>query len=420
LSAASGVGAGTAREAVERAARGAAEAAPALAAADDPRLDAVLREVAAGLRREAAAILEANGADVAAAEGRLSGGVLDRLRLDEGRLDAIAVQVERLAELPAVPREPVDLGVREGVRIAERRVPVGVIGANYEARANVTVDIASQLVKSRNAGVLRTGAAALATAEAVVDLAVAPALRAHGLPEGAVGLVRSPDRDAARLLCTLPDLVPLVILRGSGETTRALADVAAAHGVRTLAHAEGGGVLYVHPAADRALALRLVESSLDRLGVCNRLNLLLLDPAVWDELLSPILALLQRLGLRASLPPHDHPLGHEWATDEAREATVTLAPADGPLEAAALANRHTSGLAACICTADAEAARAFLDAYRGTGAFWNATTRLLDGFKLTGAPETGINVDHVPGPRGPVTYRDLWLRQYVITPASDA
>ena len=104
-----------------------------------------------------------------------------------------------------------------------------------------------------------------------------PALEEAGLPPGAVGLVRSPDREGARALVSLPRLVPLVILRGSGETTAALARLAAEHGVRTLAHAEGGGVLYVHAAADPAKASALVEASLDRLGVCNRLNLLLVD-----------------------------------------------------------------------------------------------------------------------------------------------
>jgi glutamate-5-semialdehyde dehydrogenase len=119
----------------------------------------------------------------------------------------------------------------------------------------------------------------------------------------------------------------------------------------------------------------------------------------------------------ASPPPHAHPLGHEWALDAGREATVTVAPVAGPGEAARVANEQTSGLAAGVVTADAGAARAFLDAYTGTGAFWNASTRLLDGFKLRGVPETGINVDHVPGPRGPVTFHDLCLRQYRVTPA---
>jgi glutamate-5-semialdehyde dehydrogenase len=292
-----------------------------------------------------------------------------------------------------------------------------VIGANYEARPNVTVDVASQLLKSRNAGVLRTGGAALRSAAALFDHVIAPAVAGAGLDPRALQLVRSADREGATELVRQPALIPLVILRGSGATTRALAAEAARHGVRTLQHADGGGVLYLDAAADPAMAAQLIADSVDRLGVCNRLNLLLVHRAAWDALLPVALDALKSSGIAASLPPHDHPLGHEWALDEGHEATVTVALAEGPAQAARVASEQTPGLAASVVTADAAAARAFLAAYTGTGAFWNASTRLLDGFKLRGIPETGINVDHVPGPRGPVTFLDLFLRQYVVTPA---
>jgi len=265
--------------------------------------------------------------------------------------------------------------------------------------------------------VLRTGSAAIGSAIALADHVLAPALGAAGLDPAMIQLVRVPGQSSARALVSQPGLIPLVILRGSGDSTRALAAEAARHGVRTMAHADGGAVMFVDAGADRALAERLIEASLDRLGVCNRLNLLLLHPSLWDEMAPRVRDLLDRLGIAASLPPHSHPLGHEWALDAGHEATVTIAPAGGPREAAALANEATSGLAAAIVTEDRGAAAAFLDAYAGTGAFWNATTRLLDGFKLLSVPETGINIDAVPGPRGPVTFRDLYLRQFVVTPA---
>jgi glutamate-5-semialdehyde dehydrogenase len=123
------------------------------------------------------------------------------------------------------------------------------------------------------------------------------------------------------------------------------------------------------------------------------------------------------LGISLSEPPHPHPLGYEWALDEASAATVTVHPAEGPVGAARLANAETSGLGAAIATEDPAAAEAFIAAYRGTGVLWNASTRWLDGYRLTGAPETGINVDRLPGPRGPVTYRDLHLRQYMVVPS---
>jgi glutamate-5-semialdehyde dehydrogenase len=139
---------------------------------------------------------------------------------------------------------------------------------------------------------------------------------------------------------------------------------------------------------------------------------------LWDEMLPRIHRLGARLGISLSLPPHSHPLGHEWALDPGREATVTVASADGPRAAAALANEETSGLAAAIVTQDRAAAAEFLGGYAGTGAFWNSSPRLLDGFKLFSVPETGINIDAVPGPRGPVTFRDLYLRQFVVTPVA--
>src|SRR6202034_182745 len=154
--------------------------------------------------------------------------------------------------------------------------------------------------------------------------------------------------------------IPLVIVRGSGDSTRALAAEGAAHGVRTLAHADGGGVLYIHPSSQRSVASALIGSSLDRLGVCNRLNLLLLDRQLWDSWLPEITGQLTGLGIKASLPPHDHPLGYEWALDSEREATVTIAPAASPAAAAAIANDETSGPAARIVAADPAAAQEFL------------------------------------------------------------
>jgi glutamate-5-semialdehyde dehydrogenase len=319
-----------------------------------------------------------------------------------------------------VAQEPASRKVRDlpgGLVLTERRRPVGVIGANFEARPNVVVDIASQLIKSRNAGVLRTGSAALRSAIALADEVIGPALAMAGLDPAAIQLVRVPGQATAYALVREPKLVPLVILRGSGDSTRSLAAEGAAHGVRTLAHADGGGVLYIHSSAERIMVTDLINNSLDRLGVCNRLNLLLVDKALWDEWVPEITEQLKGLGIAASLPPHHHPVGYEWALDSGREATVTIAPADGPAAAAAIANDETSGLAACIAASDEGAATEFLGVYGGTGAFWNAPTRLLDGFKLLEVPETGINIDKVPGPRGPVTFRDLSLRQFVVTPS---
>ena len=405
-------------EAVEREASAARAAVPQLT---DDAVAAALGLAAERLASRHELVLTANASDLDGAAD-LDEGARDRLRLDDARLDGIEGQLRELAALPPLERELASWTLPNGLRVSELRIPIGVVGANFEARPNVAVDVAGQLLKSLNGGVLRTGGAALRTVTALVDDVLRPALADAGLPPEAIGLVRTPEREGARALVSLPRVLPLVILRGSGETTAALARHAAEHGVRTLAHAEGGGVLYVAASADPSVAERIVAASLDRLGVCNRLNLLLVDAAAAAALLPPLAEQLRALGIaargteaargHADLEPLDVRLGHEWANDAQRVATVSIDVVDGPDEAARLANEETSALAATVVADDETVARRFLDRYRGTAAFWQAPTRFTDGFALTGAPETGINVDWVPGPRGPVTYRDLWLRQY--------
>lgn len=403
--------------AVREAALRARAAAPAVRAAGEGAIDEVLRASAALIRARAHELLDANAADVEAAErGGMASGLLDRLRLDPERLAGMATQLEVLAGTPEPATEWPVRTLETGERVYERRIPVGVIGAVFEARPNVTVDVASQVLKARSAAVLRTGSAALGSATALVEQVLHPALAEAGLPVDAVQLVGLPGHAGAEALVGLPELVPLVVVRGSGEVTRRLSVLGATAGTRVLAHADGGGVLYLDSSADPAEVTRLVSDSTDRLGVCNRLNLLLIDRPVYDVLLPVVRAALDERGIALSEPPHEHRLGHEWALDSGAEAHVTVSPVDGPAAAADTAARETSGLAATICAADGAAADAFIDRYTGTGVFWNATSRLLDGYKLLGLPETGINVDHTPGPRGPVTYRDLGLRQFVVLP----
>jgi glutamate-5-semialdehyde dehydrogenase len=400
------------------------EANRASASLNDEAVAAALGEAAALVRERSAAVLAANEADCDAAAGRLDEGTLDRLRLGSARVETLAEQVEAMAAIEPLEREIDAWTLANGLEISERRIPIGTVGANFEARPNVALDVAGQLLKSLNAAVLRTGGAALRTVTALVDEVLRPALERVGLPPGAVGLVRTPDHEGARVLVSLPQRIPLVILRGSGETTAALARLAAENGVRALAHAEGGGVLYVHESASRERLLAIAEASLDRLGVCNRLNLALVDRRAPEGTLDALVSTFERLGLdvygtpRArdgmELRPLETRLGHEWANDPERVAGVTVDVVDDLGEAVRLANEETSGLAATIVAEDESAAQSFFDGYRGTAAAWNAPTRFVDGFELTGAPETGINVGREPGPRGPVTYRDLWLRQYRI------
>jgi glutamate-5-semialdehyde dehydrogenase len=403
---------------VEQAGKAAKAAAGELAAAGDTAITQVLTTAATRLAMTAEALLEANRADVAAARSNgMAEALIDRLRLDTDRLAAMAAQLRDLAAAPVPERRTAVRDLDGDLRLELWRRPVGVIGATFEARPNVVLDIASQLLRSGNTGVLRTGGAALRSCSALVDEVIAPALRDHGLPDDAIHLLRTPDRAASLALVHRPDLIPLVIIRGSGETTRLLGREAAAHGVRALAHADGGGVLYLDRAADPKTAVETVRASLDRLGVCNRLNLLLVDRDATDTVWPEVRDLLDALGIvRVAADPASRSRGHEWANDPGHEATVTVDWVSGAHEAAAIANEETSAIAASIITENPHTAQLFLHTFCGTGAFWNTSTRWLDGYRLLGVPETGINVDHLPGPRGPVTFHDLHLRQYVVVP----
>jgi glutamate-5-semialdehyde dehydrogenase len=405
-------------ELVEREAVAAAAALPSL---DDGAVGSALRRAAVVLEERLEDVLAANERDVAAARETLDQGALDRLRLDEPRVATLARQLEATAALEPLEREISSRTLANGLQVRELRIPVGTIGANFEARPGVALDIAAQVLKSLNTIVLRTGGAALATVEALVDQVLRPALTAEGIDSGAVGLVRSPDRSGAEALVSLPRWIPLVILRGSGASTAALEKLASDNRVRTLAHAEGGGVLYVHGSARADRVTAIVDSSLDRLGVCNRLNLALVDREA-AGLAARLVAACEGRGVEVvgtpratavvSVPELDERIGYEWASDPARVSTVTLDIVDDLPEAVQIANTETSALAAGIVAEDVEAVERFFSLYRGSAAFWHASTRYTDGFELTGSPETGINVDWAPGPRGPVTYRDLWLRQY--------
>jgi glutamate-5-semialdehyde dehydrogenase len=386
----------------------------------DERVEFALAGAAEALRARSVDVLDANSADYAAAEDRLDSGSLDRLRLTPERLDDLARQLLVVSDLPPLDRSIESRTLANGLRVTARKIPIGVVGVNFEARPGVALDVASQLLKSLNGCVLRTGSAALRTVTVLVDTVLRPALEVAGIPGAAVGLMRAEGHEGAEALVSMPDLVPLVILRGSGESTAELARRAAANGVHVLAHAEGGGVLYVDSSADAVKADALIGASLDRLGVCNRLNLLLVHED-FRHRLAEFVALLEGLGITAhgtarvrelvDVADLDVPVGHEWATDPDRVASVTIDLVDSVEAACELANRSTSGLAAGIVAEDDEAVAAFFDGYRGTAVFLHAPTRFADGYALLGAPETGINIGFTPGPRGPVTYHDLWLRQ---------
>ena len=250
------------------------------------------------LRERRAEVLAANDADVEAATGRLDEGTLDRLRLDDGRMDVLGARSRRRRRSSRSSARSAARTLANGLVVSRAADPDRRRSARTSRRGRTSRSTSpGQLLKSLNAGVLRTGGAALRTVTALVDDVLRPALEGAGLPPAAVGLVRSADREGARVLVSMPSLVPLVILRGSGPSTAELARLAAQNGVRTLAHAEGGGVLYVHAAASPREGARrsprpASTGSASATGSTSRSS-----TAAAEELLEPLLELFRAKGL---------------------------------------------------------------------------------------------------------------------------
>jgi glutamate-5-semialdehyde dehydrogenase len=304
-----------------------------------------------------------------------------------------------------------------GLRFREVRHPLGVIAAVFEARCNVAVDIAGQAIKSRNTVVLKGGRMLAQTDAAIVDEVLRPAAESAGLPPAAIGFMRIPDRNCA--LAMLDERPDACIGRGDNPLITMLARECALRGIELIAHDKGGAWLFIDRRADLETALAMVRNSLDRRGVCNRLNVLLVHAAVAPEFLRRALPILAEINVSANgseraratapdLRPLEVDLGHEWLNDN---ISVDV-PGDWR-EALELANHWNTGIGLAVCTADRALARRMALLYNGTYFGINALTRFNDGFEIDGRSETGIVTRNTTGARGAVTYPDLTQRKIV-------
>ncbi len=389
-------------------ARRARSAANALAPLGRAAKDRALHAVAAALRGPgAAAVLEANAADVAAARSTgTAESLVDRLLLDRSRLEAIARAVEEIAAF----EDPVGevLGMRRrpnGLTVGQVRIPLGVVAMIYESRPNVTVDAAALCLKSGNAVLLRGGKEA-ARSNAALGALVRDAVAGAGLPADAVQIVPPLGRDETRILVGLTGLIDLAIPRGGEGLIRFVVEHAR---VPVIQHFKGVCHLYVDEGADVAMALRLVDNGkLQRPGVCNALECLLVHRAVAGELV-PRLGDLFPKGLEvrgdeavcallpAARPAAPEDFGHEFL------APVLAARVVGSLdEALDHIRRYGSNHTEAICTRSYEHGQRFLREVDASMVLVNASTRFNDGGELGLGAEIGISTTklHAYGPMG--------------------
>ncbi|MBN9505256.1 MAG: glutamate-5-semialdehyde dehydrogenase [Altererythrobacter sp.] len=382
----------------------------ALAGMDTAAKAAALRSAAAALRANAAAIVEANGRDIAAGEANgLSGAMLDRLRLDSGRLEGIASAVEAVAALPDPVGQVIDHStVPSGLELSRVRIPIGLIGIIYESRPNVTADVAGLCLMGGNAALLRGGSEAVHSNRAI-HAALAEGLAAAGAPAEAIQLMPTQDREAVGAMLRAAGLIDMIVPRGGkGLVARVQNDAR----VPVLAHLDGICHTYIHSAADPAMAVKLaLNAKMRRTGICGAMETLLLD-AAFPGGVDVVRALLDaKCELRGdsraqALDPRIRPASaNDWDC-EYLDAILSVAVVDGLDAALGHIDRHSSGHTDAIVTADTAAAERFLAEVDSAIVMVNASTQFADGGEFGLGAEIGIATGRLHA-RGPVALEGL-------------
>ena len=418
----------TVREEVRRIAEAARAASGALAQTSAEERNAALAAMAAALRAHAAEIVAANAEDVEAA--RAAGtkeSLVDRLMLDEGRIEDMAAALEELAVLPDPLGRVQDARTLEsGIGLERVSVPLGVVAVVYEARPNVTADAAGICLKSGNAAVLRGGSMAARSNEAVARV-LADAAEGAGMPQGCIGLVASTDRAAADELMGLHGTVDVLIPRGGAGLIRHCVETSKVPVIET---GTGNCHVYLHGSADleRARAI-VVNAKCRRYGVCNAAETLLVDEAAAGALLPAVLADLREQGVVlhadecARAVAAAHGIEAVPATEDDWE-TEYLAPelavrcVSGVDEAVAHVNRYGTKHSEAIVAdpadpAGAAAIEAFLARVDAAAVYANASTAFTDGGQFGLGAEIGISTQKLHA-RGPFALEALTSYKYVL------
>jgi glutamate-5-semialdehyde dehydrogenase len=383
--------------------------------------DGALHAIAAALLEHTDQILEANARDVEAGrEAGLSAALIDRLTLTEARVREIAAGVGAIAALPDPVGEVID-GHRlpNGLDVRKVRVPLGVVAVVYEARPNVTIDAAALCLKSGNAIVLR-GSSSAAHSNAVLAGVAVEAVVAAGLPEGALSLVAGGGRDELAELATQSGLVDLIIPRG-GEGLKAVLNEVAT--VPVIYAASGNCHVYVDESADlKAAEAILLNAKLQRPGVCNAAETLLVHAAVADAFLPSALGALSEAGVvlhgdertrrAADGVSITEATDADWDTEYlALELAIGVVGSIG--DAIAHINAHGSGHSEAIVTRDTGAARDFQRGVDAACVYVNASTRFTDGYEFGMGAEIGNSTQKLHA-RGPIGLRELCTFKYLV------
>ena len=393
-------------------------AAATLALASPAAKVMALKAAAAAARSRQDEILAANAEDVAGAKAAgIGAALIDRLALDPKRLEGVAKGLEDIAALPDPIGRVLDERTRpNGLKISRVAVPLGVIGIIYESRPNVTADAGAIALKSGNAVILRGGSESFRSSRALVA-ALQHGLRAGGLPEAAIQLVPTRDRDAVGYMLGMSKVIDIIVPRGGASL---IERVQRESRIPVIAHLEGLCHTYIDGAADpekaRAIAL---NAKMRRVSICGATETLLVDRKA-KTMLPPILAELKKAGCELRGDAEVQALGNEigaateedWRT-EYLDAILAVRVVDGVAGAIDHIERYGSHHTDAIVTEDEAVADRFLREVDSAIVLVNASTQFADGGEFGMGAEIGISTQRLP-PRGPVGPAELTTYKYLV------
>ncbi len=394
-------------------------AARELASATPDAKNAALHAAAAAIRARKDEVLAANASDVARAEAKgVKGSFLDRLVLNDDRVEAMARGLEEVAALP----DPIGTVLAEwdrpnGLKIARVRVPLGVIGVIYESRPNVTADAGGLCLKAGNAAILRGGSESFESSQVILSC-LQDGLAGAGLPATAIQAPPTTDRAAVGAMLTMVDFIDVIVPRGGKSL---IERVQTESRIPVFAHLEGLCHTYVHAAAEPQMARDIVlNAKMRRTGICGATETVLIDRSVAPSLLVPIVDDLVGAGCEVRgdaaareiddrvVPANDA----DWDT-EYLDAIVSVRVVDGIDDAIDHVNSHGSNHTDAIVTADAETAERFLARIDSGIVLHNASTQFADGGEFGMGAEIGISTGKMHA-RGPVGAEQLTSYKYVV------
>jgi glutamate-5-semialdehyde dehydrogenase len=408
------------------------QAARSLARATTEQRNNTLEQLAAGLMQHQDAILAANAEDVAGAKARgVQAYFIDRLTLTPARLQGMANDVRAVATLPDPVGEQFDHTVLpNGLRLHKRRVPLGVLGVIYEARPNVTIDIASLAIKSGNASILRGGSETIHSNRALVQV-IHEALQANGLPADSAQLIDSPDRALINELLRLYEYVDLIIPRGGAALHKLCRENS---NIPVITGGIGINHLYVDATADQAKAVEVIyNAKVQRPTVCNALGTLLLQREIASVLLPKVIARLSEAGVCFKCDERSYEIAQatkdegRW-TNGAAPTVERAAPGDFDIEWLALIlsvkvvdsldeaiahiEQHSTAHSDGILSQDAANIARFLNEVDSAAVYANASTRFTDGGQFGLGAEVAVSTQRVHA-RGPMGLRELTTYKWV-------